>query len=107
LAKRVNDIQKQLLQLIRDVGAQIQPHLLPKPGHQIRNGYAHIFKVINVLCKKSYDKVEPDKVRAIVEAIRLHPNGTASEISKHGKLIYKQLKEYHEDGKTIQQNDNQ
>lgn len=85
---------KELRQKILELGAEIQDKLLPVPGHKKRIAYAHIFGVIKNLCKVSYDEADPSKVLAILEAIRLNPNGSSEEIYTMAKGIYKQrLKE--------------
>ena len=84
--------EKQLLDYIRLSAEEIQPKLLPKKGHPTRNGYAHIFLVIKILCKGSYNEVDSKKVVAIVEAIKENPNGRATEIFVRAKEIYKATK---------------
>jgi len=80
---------KEVRQKILDLGAEIQDKLLPVPGHKKRIAYAHIFGVIKNICKVSYDEADQNKVLAIIEAIRLEPNGTSKEIYTIAKDIYK------------------
>jgi len=82
-------MDKKLLEYIRQTAEEIKPKLLPKPGHSVRNPYAHIFLVVKILCKASYDQADPNKVKAIVEAIRRNPNGNAREIFEVAKGIWK------------------
>ena len=80
---------RELLEYIRMVALEIQPKLLSKPGHSKRNAYAHIFLVVKILCKTSYDIADSKKVVAIVEAIRENPNGSSEEIFLCAKRLYK------------------
>jgi hypothetical protein len=74
---------------IKEVGAEIQPKLTPKPGYPVRNAYAHLFGAIKEICGKTYSEADPEKVLAIVEAIRQNPNGTSEEIKKEAAKIYR------------------
>lgn len=77
---------------IKEVGAEIQSKLLPKPGFPKRNPYAHLFGMIKAICNKTYSEADPNKVLAIVEAVRLNPNGDQDEIKKEAVQIYKRNK---------------
>jgi hypothetical protein len=65
---------------IKEVGTEIQPKLNPKPGFPKRNAYAHLFGMIKAICGVTYSEAEEAKVLAIVEAIRINPNGSVEEI---------------------------
>lgn len=82
-----------LLKLIREVGAEIQPKLLPIAGHSSRNAYAHIHGVINALCGSSYSEADPSRVVSVVEAIRMQPNASLKEIFSIAKEINKGKKD--------------
>lgn len=70
----------ELKNLIAEVGAEIQPKLDPLPGRRQRNAYAHIYGAVRDLCGDTYSKAEPQKVIAVVEAIRRNPNASYEEI---------------------------
>ena len=76
-----------LKQHILSVAELIQPNLQPLPGRVARNAYAHIYGMIKALCGESYSKADIVKAYATVEAIRLSPNGTQSEILNLAKQI--------------------
>ena len=82
-----------LRDLIQAVGVEIQPKLLPLPGHSVRNAYAHIFGMVKHLCNASYSEADPVKVRAVVEAIRQDPNGDIQTILTSAKIIRRSLLE--------------
>jgi len=84
--------EKELLEYIRLIAVEIQPKLLPKFGHPTRNAYAHIFLVIKIICKGSYNEVPSDKVISVVDAIKEYPNGNVSEIFILAKQLYKNNK---------------
>lgn len=81
-------MSEDLKKLIQDVGAEIQPALLPKPGYPVRNAFAHIFGMVKEICNATYSEANPDQVRAIIEAIRRDPNGKLDAIITSAREIY-------------------
>ena len=81
-------MSEDLKKLIQDVGTEIQPKLLPKPGYPVRNAFAHIFGVVREICQVSYSEANPEQVKAIVEAVRRNPNDKLDAIIISAKEIY-------------------
>lgn len=85
-------MSEELKTLIKQVGDEIKTQLLPKPGYPVRNPYAHIFGMVRELCEATYSEAPPEKVRAVVEAIRRAPNGGLMEIFESAKKICEENK---------------
>lgn len=66
----------QLKELIKEVGAEIQPKLDPLPYRKERNAYAHIHGAINQLLGSSYNEADAGQVEALVNYIRDNPNAS-------------------------------
>ena len=98
--KEIDPIIKELRDLIKTVSDEIQPKLLPKPGHPTRIARPHLYGMIKEICNATYSEADPNKVRAVIEAIRKEPNGNLKEIFNIAKEIYKENRGKNESGTT-------